>query len=149
MMLLRRAPSNKKGFSLIEMMIAMVIIMISMLAMLTAIINSMRVNLENDLRNTAIRLTNQTAEALLATSFEDTELSASTAHTRTAGNTEQDKKGFPNPSQTVRNYRQLYTIAWSVVDKTGNVKEVEITVTYRHKEKDYKNVAPIFKHKAI
>ena len=57
---------NNKGFSLIEMMIALVIMAFTLLALSAAMVNSISVNLENELRNTAIRLTNQTAEVLLA-----------------------------------------------------------------------------------
>jgi Tfp pilus assembly protein PilV len=132
-------------------MIAVVFIMISMLALLTAIVTSMRTNLENDLRNTAIRLTNQTAEALLTLSIDpitDTELTDG-SHSRTAGNTAQNEKGFPLTEQTVRGSRQTYTIQWAVVSRTTNVKEVTITVSYTSRNKPYTNTAVIYKHKVI
>jgi Tfp pilus assembly protein PilV len=140
-----------KGFSLIELMIAVVFIMISMLALLTAIVTSMRTNLENDLRNTAIRLTNQTAEALLALSIHptiDPELTDEIHH-RTAGSTSQNEKGFPLTTQTVRGSQQLYTIDWEVVSRTTNVKEITITVSYTSRNKPHTNAAVIYKHKVI
>ncbi len=142
-----------KGFSLIELMIAVVFIMISMLALLTAIVTSMRTNLENDLRNTAIRLTNQTAEALLTLPTDptiDTELTDG-SHSRTAGtgNTAQNEKGFPLTAQTVRGSQQTYTIQWAVVSRTTNVKEITITVSYTSRNKPYTNTAVIYKHKVI
>ena len=140
-----------KGFSLIELMIAVVFIMISMLALLTAIVTSMRTNLENDLRITAIRLTNQTAEALLTLPTDltiDTELTDG-SHSRTAGNTSQNEKGFPLTAQTVRGSRQTYTIQWAVVSRTTNVKEITITVSYTSRNKPYTNTAVIYKHKVI
>jgi Tfp pilus assembly protein PilV len=140
-----------KGFSLIELMIAVVFIMISMLALLTAIVTSMRTNLENDLRNTAIRLTNQTAEALLALSIDptiDPELTDG-SHSRIAGNTTQNEKGFPLMTQTVRGSQQLYTIDWAVVSRTTSVKEITITVSYTSRNKPYTNTAVIYKHKVI
>ncbi len=140
-----------KGFSLIELMIAVVFIMISMLALLTAIVTSMGTNLENDLRNTAIRLTNQTAEALLTLPIEptlDPELTDG-SHSRTAGSTLQNEKGFPLTVQTVRGSQQLYTIAWTVVSRTLNVKEITITVSYASRNKPYTNTAVIYKHKVI
>ncbi|MEK6698007.1 MAG: hypothetical protein AABZ10_03085 [Nitrospirota bacterium] len=140
-----------KGFSLIELMIAVVFIMISMLALLTAIVTSVRTNLENDLRNTAIRVTNQTAEALLALSIHptiDPELTDG-SHSRIAGNTTQNEKGFPLTAQTVRGSRQTYTIQWAVVSRTTNVKEITITVSYTSRNKPYTNTAVIYKHKVI
>lgn len=142
---------SSKGFSLIELMIAVVIIMISMLSLLTAIITSMNVNLENDLRNTAIRLTNQTAEALLTLPLEpviDAELTDG-SHSRTAGSTAQDEKGFPLRAQTVRAIQKDYAIAWTVAPQTVNMKEITITVSYTHKNKSYSNTAVIYKHKVL
>jgi prepilin-type N-terminal cleavage/methylation domain-containing protein len=155
-----RAAFNKRGFSLIEMMIAMVFIMISMLALLTAVVTAERTNQENELRNTAIRLTNQTAETLLALSFEkDTaELSLTLdsagsriapAHSRTSGNTNQDAKGFPNPVQTVRNAGVTYTIEWDVREQTANVREVTIAVGYPYRGQPRKNTSVIYKHKNL
>lgn len=145
-MAVRTHVRTSKGFSLIELMIAVVFIMISMLALLTAIVTSMRTNLENDLRNTAIRLTNQTAEVLYALTYTDPELTDGTTHTRLAGNTTQNGKGFPFLTQTVRGSQQLYDIRWAVVSRTSNVKEVTITVTYMHRNKTATNTAVIYKH---
>src|SRR3989338_7623526 len=55
-----------KAFSLIEMMIALFILTVAVLGLLNLTITSIRVNLQNDMRNTSIRLTSQTAEILLA-----------------------------------------------------------------------------------
>ena len=57
---------NSDGFSLIEMLIAVVIIALTLLALCSAMANAISANLGNELRNTAVRLTNQTAEVLLA-----------------------------------------------------------------------------------
>ena len=54
------------GFSLLELMISLVILTVSILALLSLTITSIQANLQNDIRNAAIRLTNQTAEVLLA-----------------------------------------------------------------------------------
>jgi len=148
-----RARLNR-GFSLVEMMIAIAIIMISMLAVLTAILKSAQTNLENDVRNTAIRITNQTAEVLYALpatlTYTDPELTDGT-HTRAAGNTTQNEKGFPFLTQTVRQSQQAYTIDWSVVSQTNTVKEVTISVRYTLKKnnQNFTNTAVIYKHAAI
>jgi Tfp pilus assembly protein PilV len=139
---------NDKGFSLIELMISMVFIMIAMLAMLSSILTVTNANLENDLRNTAIRLTNQTAETVLALSFTDTDLSDA-SHSRTAGDANQDSKGFPPVTQTVRNHRQTYTIQWSVESQSADVKEVTITVGYSYRNKNHSNSGVIYKNKSL
>lgn len=141
---------NSKGFSLIEMMIALVLIMISMLALLTATLGAMRANVETELRNTAVRIANQTAEALLSLPMTDAELSdAVSPHVRTAGSAAQDAKGLPQPNVSVRGYQQQFTIQWTVVNKSVKVKEVTITVSYTHRGRPFSSSSVIYKHEAV
>jgi prepilin-type N-terminal cleavage/methylation domain-containing protein len=138
---MRAAPviSSKKGFTLIELMIAVFIIAISMLAMVSSMMTAIRVNVDNDARNTAIRLTNQTAEILHALQWAnvgvpltlrvDAELSAG-LHTRVTGDASQDAKGFPALQQSIRNFRQDYRIQWNVEDRSLNTKRITIAVLY-------------------
>ena len=61
---------NSNGFSLIEMMTALVIIALTLLVLSAVLIHAIKINVVNDLRNAAVRLTNQTAEILLALPFD-------------------------------------------------------------------------------
>ncbi|HWR73732.1 MAG TPA: prepilin-type N-terminal cleavage/methylation domain-containing protein [Nitrospirota bacterium] len=158
---MRAAPviSNKKGFSLIELMIAVFIIAISMLAMIASMQTAIRINADTNARSTAVRLTNQTAEVLHSLQWAyvgnpqqllvDAELSVG-AHTRAAGNTAQDGKGFPVLTQTIRNFRQDYQIQWTVEDMSTTTKRITITVTYtrpgRQGLDSYSNTSVIFRH---
>ena len=149
-----RHARNSNGFSLIELMVAIVFIMISMLALLSATVTTIQTNAKNELRNSAIRITNQTAETLLSLPINDTDLadtqpSTPTLHTRVSGSSDQDKKGFPPTEMTIRGYRQTYTIQWEVEDKTPIVKEITITVSYQHRGQTYSNTAVIYKHRAV
>ena len=144
---------NNKGFSLIELMIAIVIIMVSMLALLTSMLISTRTNSANELRTIAIRLTNQTAESLLALPFDDTDVSVG-AHTRVSGSPTQDQKGFPKIQQSVRGYQQTYSIQWTVAPVTGSASALQavITVSYSLNSAPtatLSNTAVIYKHTAI
>jgi len=132
-------------------MIAMMIIMVTMLALLTSIVTSMSTNMGNEIRNTAIRVTNETAEALLALPIDDAELSTGSTHvnTFTTGPTGQQAKGFPNPTQKIRGYEITYTITWDVISSSANLKQVNIAVAYSHKNNNYSNVSLIYKHRAI
>lgn len=143
--------SNKKGFTLIELMVAMLIIMVSMLALLTSILTSMSANMGNEIRNTAIRVTNETAEALLALPIDDSELSVGVTHVNTfsTGPTGQQVRGFPNPTQNIRVYQVTYTIQWTVSAPTANLKQVNITVTYPYKNQSYTNASLVYKHRAL
>ncbi|MBI3398065.1 MAG: prepilin-type N-terminal cleavage/methylation domain-containing protein [Deltaproteobacteria bacterium] len=160
-------PANKKGFSLIEMMIALAILAISMLGLLNIVITSIRVNLQNDIRNTAIRLTTQTAEILLAQPMNSPSLSTTCTTTTPCNLTPygttnaalQDPTGstanyylyYPNPVQTMRGTTQSYTVTWSVTDLTTDLKEISITVLYSYpgQTQSYTNSAVIHKHKAV
>ncbi|HAK58964.1 MAG TPA: hypothetical protein DCO77_01100 [Nitrospiraceae bacterium] len=148
-MTVRKRVRNSKGFSLIEMMVAIVFIMISMLALLTASLTTMQTNMKNELRNIAITISNQTAEVLLALPEDDTEVTDGSVHSRIAGDTTQDAKGFPFKKHSVRSYQQEYDIQWDVVSKTDKIKQVTITVTYTFKNKNYSTSSVIYKNKAV
>jgi prepilin-type N-terminal cleavage/methylation domain-containing protein len=141
---------KNKGFSLIEMMISIVIIMISLLALNQMIVVSMEANLSNELRSAAVRLTNQTAEALLAIPTTpdaaiDPLVSAGT-WTRIQSNAHQDSVGLPKKQQTVRGSMTAFDISWTVADNTSTVKQIQITVSYPYKGQTKTNSTTIFKH---
>ena len=147
----RPAFNNKKGFSLVELMIAMMIILITMLALLTSILTSISVNASNEIRDAAMRITNETAEALLALPMDDPELSTDSAHANTfsAGPKGQQIKGFPNPKQKIRSYEIAYAVTWTVTQTSENLKKVGITVTYNHRNRDYSHSSLIYRHRTL
>ncbi len=139
--MVRPAWNNNRGFSLIELLIAVAIIEISMLALLTSILLVQRTNLQNELRNTAIRLTNQTAEALLALPANDSNIQLGTTtptiYIRDAASADQNGKGFPQPVQIVRGYPQTFAIQWAVspigpAGTSSKAVQVVITVSYTY-----------------
>jgi prepilin-type N-terminal cleavage/methylation domain-containing protein len=140
--------TNNKGFSLIELLIAMMIIMISMLALATATGNFIRVNLENEMRNTATRIANQTTEALYSLPFNDPDL-APGVHNRILNDAGLNAKGIPNTLQTVRGSRQTFNIQWTVVQQTNEALEVRISVSYTIRGTQVAKNAVIYKHVAI
>lgn len=142
--------SHSKGFSLVELLIALVILQISLLGLLSGLVNSIAVNLDNELRNTAIRITNQTAEVIYSLSIDDSELTAGN-HGRISGNSAQDLKGFPQPVQDIRGgFQQDYNISWAVTDQGTELKQVLITVQYTNpRGENLSNNAVIYKHKSL
>lgn len=143
----RRAARNN-GFTLIELLIAVVIIMVSMLALMTSIEISIRTNMDNEIRNFAIRVTNETAEALLALPINDAELTVGSAHNNTYTQAQQDR-GFPNPTQSVRAFQQFYTITWDVTAPSDNLRQININVTYTYRNRSFSNSSLIYKHSAV
>jgi Tfp pilus assembly protein PilV len=132
-------------------MVALVIIMISMLALLTAIVTSINANMGSEIRNNAIKVTNETAEALLALPIDDGELSTGSTHanTFTTGPDGQQVKGFPNPTQRIRSYDVVYAITWVVTAPSANLKQISISVAYSSQNKNFTNSSLVYKHRAI
>jgi prepilin-type N-terminal cleavage/methylation domain-containing protein len=145
---------KSNGFTLIEMMISMIIIMVSMLALGTMMEVTMDTNMTNEMRSVAVRLTNQTAEALLAIpttpeSAVDPLLTASTTtYTRIAGNSHQDSVGLPKIQQSIRGATKTFNIQWVVADATPTMKQIQIIVSYDYKGKTLTNSALVYKHSA-
>jgi len=141
---------NNKGFSLVELMIALVILQISLLGLLSGLVNSIAVNLNNELRNTTIRITNQTAEAIHSLDFNDNEVTAGT-HYRVPYSSSQNLKGFPQTVQDIRGgFQQNYNISWAVTDPGTELKQVLITVQYTNpRGENLSNNAVIYKHRAL
>jgi Tfp pilus assembly protein PilV len=154
---------STKGFSLIELMIALVILQVSLLGLLSVMVTSISSNLDNEVRNTAIRLTTQTAEAIYSLDFEDGCVNdadgvggGDTTYSRDVTNglcvsSDHDLKGFPQRVQRIRGgFDQTYNISWTVSDQSADLKEVEITVTYTDpKGVGLSNSAVIYKHSAL
>jgi hypothetical protein len=140
------------------MMIALVILAFALLAMAAMFGSSISVNVSNDMRNTAVRLTNQTAEAIQSLSFTDPWVVATTQHDRVDTNDDcnsdpqsQNCKGFPRETQVVRGSGRTYTISWGVSDLNDNLKQVDIAVSYLDPKEGttITNNAVIYKHKAL
>ncbi len=144
------ATNCNKGFTLIEMMIAILIIMASMLALLTAITTAIRTNRTNELRNAAIRITNQTAESLISLPLDDNELATGITHVRIAGDPTQAQKGIPDTTQSVRNYTFTCRIQWSVLASTADLKQINIQVGYDLATgQSYTNYGVTYKYRGI
>jgi prepilin-type N-terminal cleavage/methylation domain-containing protein len=154
---------SDKGFSLVEMMIAMVIITFSLLALSSAVINAIGVNLGNELRNTATRLTGQTAEVMIALPIENISpcgltpdpnaLNYNTSYVYSGDNTclgaGADYQKYPNPVQSVKGSRQNFNITWAVTDLNSNLRQVTITVAYKHRGENHANSAVVYKHRTL
>jgi prepilin-type N-terminal cleavage/methylation domain-containing protein len=152
---------NSSGFSLLEMLIAVVIIAFTLLALCSAMVNAISANLGNELRNTAVRLTNQTAEVLLALPIDNIQSCGATADplarnynvsytydsTNACLGIAADYQKYPRPEQSVKGYQQRFNIIWNVTSINDNLRQVTITVAYRHREEHFENSAVIYKHR--
>ena len=155
---------NMRGFSLIEMLFAMLLIMVSMLAFLTTMTVAMRTSGNNDVRDMSTKIVNMTAETLLALPITDPDLStdptssACVNHSRTANDATQGNKGFPNAIQIVRGTQMPFTIQWCVGPLSSTTTgtsalldsiRVDITVGYVFSNQTYTKNSVIFRNKTI
>lgn len=165
--------NNKKGFSLIELMIALFIITVAVLGLLTLTITSIQTNMQNDIRNTATRLTSQTAEILLARpidtistcgiTLDSTITTGSVAVYNSAytyntsnnclvdSNAAEDYKKYPNASQPLggSSGTKEYNITWTVSNLTNDLRQITIRVSYKYRDQTYTNEAVIYKHRSV
>lgn len=128
-----RERARQRGFSLIEMMMALFILAVSILGLTAVTIKSMQVNVGNDLRNTAIRLANQKVEDLTAQPIDDITTDSVTEDIR-----------LRNGAIT-----KSFTTGWNVTPQTHDLKQIVIIVSYDFGGHSnlYKTV--LFKHRAI
>jgi prepilin-type N-terminal cleavage/methylation domain-containing protein len=104
-----------KGFTLIELMVAVAILIISMTAILDFIVQYQRINIENAMRNESMRIAEAKLEELRNTQF--AVLAAGT---------------IPTP-RTIRNIAVNYSVNWTIetISLTSVAIRVNVTWPYR------------------
>jgi prepilin-type N-terminal cleavage/methylation domain-containing protein len=110
--------NNKKGFTLIELMIAMAILFISMTAILDFIAQYHRINLENTMRNEAMRIAEARIENLRNTNFSLLATGAEPA---------------PGVQRIIRNLTVNYQVTWTVSPLSLNSTAVQVNVIWSFK----------------
>lgn len=153
---------NSDGFSLIEMMTALVIISLALLVLSAVLIHAIQINVANDLRNAAIRLTNQTAEVILAVPFDSVRSCGVTADPGSANYSDtyryddanaclNDSPGdylkYPNPVQTIKGFRQRFNITWNVLELSDDLSQIIIQVAYERSNESQLHSAVLYKHR--
>lgn len=109
---------NKKGMTLIEVMIALVILLIVMLALMQTVTLGINSNVSNLLRDEATKIAEQRITELRNTLFTDGALAA------TAGTDE-----LP-VAREFRNFAVDFTPRRTIADLDGDNKRVDITITW-------------------
>jgi len=117
----RIAIFNKKGVTLIEMMIALVILLVVSLALMQTALIGIKANLQNTLRDEAVSVAEMRINQLRSLPFD----SISTA---------------PAEAEVTRNFRgftQIYTPTRTIDDINANSKQISILVSWTYRGKDY------------
>ncbi len=113
-----RRYNNKKGFTLLELLVAMAILSISMTAILDFLVKYHRINLENTMRNEAMRIAEAQIEELRNTDIASLSNGA-----------------IPPPGlkRIIRNLEIKYQVAWTVSLLSTNSAAVQVNVTWTYR----------------
>jgi prepilin-type N-terminal cleavage/methylation domain-containing protein len=114
---------NKKGVTLIEMMIALVILLIVSLALMQTAIIGMNVNLQNALRDEAVNIAEMRMNQLRSLPFDSISPGAETPVTR-------NFRGFTetyNPTRTINAFTA----------NSQEIKQISILVSWVYRGKTY------------
>lgn len=127
--MLKRERQN--GYSLIEVMFALVILSVAILGLASLTTRMVQINQENDLRNMAVQLTTETAERTLGESID------------TMVNTTE------NRDVKVRGVNKRFDIYRTVTSLTTDLRQIDIRVEYSLRGQTMVNRAVIYKHRTM
>jgi prepilin-type N-terminal cleavage/methylation domain-containing protein len=114
--------SNSKGVTLVEMMVALVILLFVSLALMQTSLMSMRTNLQNALRDEAVNIADMRINQLQSLPFPDPP--ATNALTATVNTPE-------TPIQrNLRGFTATYTPTRTVADINATTKQITISVAW-------------------
>jgi type IV pilus assembly protein PilV len=120
--------SNKRGFTLIELMIAILILTISMVGLLDTLGKYLQINMDNTMRNEAMRIVEAQMEQLRNMPF--ISLPANGTTTTTYQNGTFRKIVIPFKVDTIVNDLSLRT---DVIPSVPNSKAIQVQVTWTSK----------------
>jgi prepilin-type N-terminal cleavage/methylation domain-containing protein len=120
--------SNRRieGFTLIELMIAMMILFISMTAILDFIVQYHRINIENTMRNESMRIAETQLEQ-----FRNAQFSAFVAGTY----------GPASSPRTIRNIAVNYNVNWTIQNISVNSVAIRVDVTWSYRGMNHQHSA--------
>lgn len=124
--------SGKKGFTLIEVLFALSIILITMLGLYKVTEMSMMTNMRNLIRDEGVKVAQEVINRIKAEPFSSI----------TTGQWQPDDfaaLGYQN-AEVTRNFRGFsvtYNLAATVTDYSNEVKQIDVTVTWPYKGVNY------------
>jgi len=116
---------NSKGFTIVEMLVAMVIILVLLLSLVQAALLSIDSNMRNLLRDEGVRIAEQRMNELRSLPF-DSGLAATTFKSNCPS-------VCPTVSKNFRNLTKAYTSCWQITDLSSDVKKLDVVVGWNHK----------------
>jgi Tfp pilus assembly protein PilV len=122
---------NKKGVTLIEVMISLLLIMIVFLALMQTTVIGISTNLQNSLRDEAVGIAEMRMNQLKSLSFTDSFVDANLAATPPTGTAE------TAISRNIRSFSLNYTPTRTIADISLDSKQITIQIAWTYKNQVY------------
>jgi len=118
------AVSSNRGFTLIEMLVALVVIMVALLGLVQAALLGIDNNLKNLLRDEAVRIAEEQMNVLKSQPITNLTATTNKAIYTISG----------NPlTRTFGNYVGRYAVYYTIVILTSNTTNIQVTVGWNYK----------------
>jgi prepilin-type N-terminal cleavage/methylation domain-containing protein len=134
--------TNKRGVTLIEVMIALAVLLIVFMGLIQAALLSIDHNLRNEVRDEAVRIAAEAMTNLKAEGFGGPDLGDNSGLTYSYPGVSPAPNGArlpaavkpgPSPSRSFGNFSQPYTVGSEVQQLDSNNKQVTIRVHYTYR----------------
>jgi len=119
---------NNSGFTLIEFLVAIVILMVGLLGLLQTINVAINHNLQNDLRNIAVSVADEEMSKSLSIGYDNI----------SSGSPKQVQKMVLN---AMKNYSVVRTVSQVSSGASASTRQVDLLVSWRHKGNRYNHGA--------
>jgi prepilin-type N-terminal cleavage/methylation domain-containing protein len=130
----RPVPLNKKGFTLVEVLVAFTVLLFVSLAMMQVALVSINSNMANLLRDEAVSIADSKMNDIKSAAYSNwaanTDLIADTYNDVPAGHPEYYRRSF-------RLFTIDYGVQHTITDLATDVKQVDVVVSWTWKGQDY------------
>ncbi len=129
--------TGKKGFTLIEVLFALSIILITMLGLYKVTEMSMMTNMKNVIRDEGVKVAQEVINRIKAIPFDNITPASSTPGSQWSTNDLNNNIGYSTVARNFRQFSVTYTLAVTVTDYSDEVKQIDVTVTWPYKGVNY------------
>lgn len=134
---------NKKGLTLIEVLVSLVVLLIVFLAVMTALATAVSINAKNALRSEAVAIADERIDALKNTPLTDLTIFTDTGGSYIPDDVDPDTAGVQSTiTRSFRNFDVVFTSRRMVEDIVGN-KRVTIQISWTWRGENYAYEAEI------